>query len=266
MLQARADREERADCCVVSDQSDDARGARAEARPDGRLLFVDPDELLVEMIASGLALSHPEWEVISTHHPFEALDVLMRYSQFNVLVTEVVFGSSSEAGRTFVREASRRWPDIPIFLMTRVPAEETRGLDAAEYIAKPPDMDFLVSRVERALRQQRQSLVRGISLMTFLQMLEFERKTCTVVVSHGGNIGEIYFKKGHLMQARFDALKGKEALFEILSMPDSHSLRVIDKCDAEPEISLTLSGLLMEWSVLKDHEGKVRPRSSEEDR
>src|SRR5262249_59458224 len=108
-----------------------------------------------------------------------------------------------------------------------------------------PDMDFLVGRVDRAIRQQRQSLVRGISLMTFLQMLEVDRKTCTVVVSHGGWVGEVHFRDGQLMQARFDGLQGKEALFPILSMPE-HSLRVVDKCDAHREISASLSPLLIE--------------------
>jgi len=246
----------------VSGQNEAGR-RETQAPPDGRLLFVDPDEFLVEMIASGLALSRPKWEVTATRHPSEALDVLKRYSQFSVIITEVVFASSSEPGKAFVREASRRWPDIPIFVMTRLPAEETRGLDTAEYIAKPPDMDFLVSRVDRALRQQRQSLVRGISLMTFLQMLEFERKTCTVVVSHGGYVGELCFKGGRLVQARFDRLEGKEAFFEILSMPE-HNLRILDKCEAEPQISSSLSGLLLEWSVREDHRGRTGPRSEED--
>jgi hypothetical protein len=122
-----------------------------------------------------------------------------------------------------------------------------------------------VSRVDRALRQQGQSLVRGISLMTFLQMLEFEKKTCTVVVSHGGYVGEIYFSNGQLIHARFDGLEGKEALFEILSMPE-HSLRVLDRCDADRAISSSLSGLLMEWSVREDHRNRSGPGSREEDR
>ena len=245
--------------------------SRKGAGPDGTrdvrpanecsLLFVDPDAFLIEMLALGLALSRPRWEVVATRHPAEALEVLNRRSQFNVIISEVVFPSSPDVGKAFVREASRRWPEIPIFVMTQVPAEETRELDAAEYIAKPPDMDFLLSRVERAVRRRRQSHVRGISLMTFLQILELEKKTCTVIVSYGGHVGEIYLRSGVLMQARFDGVEGPEALFSMLSMRD-HSLRVIDQCDAERQIAASLSGLLMEWSVREDHKrrGEAEPR------
>ena len=242
---------------------DGARGVRPAS--EGSLLLVDPDSFLIEMLASGLALSRPRWEVVATRHPAEALEVLNRRSQFNVIISEVEFPPAPDLGKAFIREASRRWPDIPIFVMTQAPAEETHELDAAEYIAKPPDMDFLLSRVERVVRHRKQSLVRGFSLMTFLQILELEKKTCTLIVSHGGYVGEVYFRHGILLQARFDGLEGPEALFRMLSMRD-HNLRVIDQCDAERQITASLSGLLMEWSVREDHKRRGETQSREEDR
>lgn len=218
----------------------------------GNLLFVDPDDLLVEMIESGLSLSRPKWGIIATRHPAEALDVLSRHSELDAIITEVLFDRSPEVGRAFIREIGERWPDIPIFVMTSLDVDETRGLEAAEHIAKPPDMDFLVSRIDRAIRRQRESQVRGISLTTFLQILELEQKTCTVSVSHGGRVGEVYFRNGKLMQARLEGMAGEEALFGMLSMRE-HSLRVIDTCEVDGGISLSLASLLMEWSVREDH-------------
>lgn len=217
----------------------------------GNILLVDDDDLLVEMVESGLHLARPSWSVIATRHPSEALDVLQQYSAFDAIVTEALFGLSPDAGRAFIREVGERWPDLPIFVMTSLSPDAIRGLDTSEFIAKPPDMDFLVSRVERAIRRQRESLVRGISLMTFLQILEIERKTCTLFVSHGGQVGELYFREGQLMQARLDAEQGKEALFSMLSVRE-HSLRMIDRCDVERTIGTSLASLLMEWAVRED--------------
>jgi DNA-binding response OmpR family regulator len=216
------------------------------------------------MIAEGLALSRPRWGVIATHHPSEALAVLERHSELDAIVTEVVFSPFPESGKSFIREVGQRWPEIPIFVMSALDPEETRGLDTAEYISKPPDMDFLIGRIDRAIRKQRESLVRGIALPTFLQMVEIDRKTCTVIVSHGGRVGELYFRDGRLMQARLGKKEGKDALFAMLSMPE-HSLRVIDRCDVEKRISASLGALLMEWSVREDHSKRSEPGPREED-
>jgi CheY-like chemotaxis protein len=250
----------------VSDERVDPRAAAREkpTARKGNLLFVEQDEFLIEMIESGLSLARPKWQVIATRHPSEALEVLEQHLELDAIVTEVVFDSSFEQGKAFVREIGQRWPEIPIFTMTRLGPEDTRGLDTAEYIAKPPDMDFLVSRIDRAIRRQRESLVRGISLPTFLQIMELERKTCTVIVSHGGRVGEVYFRDGNLIQARLADSEGEGALFEMLAMPE-HSLRVIDRCDADRKISASLASLLMKWSVREDHAERAGSASRAED-
>lgn len=233
---------------TISEPAAQAGGTRRS----GNLLFVDPDDFLLEMMADGLTLSRPRWRVIATHDPAEALAVLAENDELDAVVTEVDFGGSVERGKAFIREAGERWPDVPVFVMTKLDRDEIRGLETAEYIAKPPDIDFLVSRIDRAIRRQRESQVRGISLTTFLQILEIDQKTCTVHVSHGGRVGELSFREGKLLRARMDALQGKDALFAMLSMRD-HSLRVVDHCDAEREITASLASLLMEWSVREDH-------------
>lgn len=249
----------------VSDRLQDVIRAVRDARklPAGNLLFVDPDDLLVEMIETGLSYSRPKWGVIATRHPSEALEVLSLHSELDAIITEVLFDRSVETGRAFVHEIGQRWPEIPLFVMTGLDRDETGRLDTAELIAKPPDMDFLVSRIDRAIRRQRESQVRGIALSTFLQILEIEQKTCTVVVSHRGRVGEVFFRGGKLQQARLGGTEGKEALFAMLSMRE-HSLRVIDRCDVDGGIAASLQSLLMEWSVRADHAKRGGAPSVEE--
>jgi DNA-binding response OmpR family regulator len=247
----------------VSDQRLDPPAQR-KSPLKGNLLFVDGDAFLLDMIESGLSLTRPRWGVIAAGDPHEALGVLEEHSELDAIVTEIVFDHSPERGRAFIREVGQRWPEIPVFVMTALDPEETRGLDTAEYIAKPPDIDFLVSRIDRAIRRQRESLVRGISLPTFLQIMEMERKTCTVIVSRGGRVGALYFRDGRLIQARLDRIEGREALFGMLSMRE-HSLRVVDSCDADDRISSSLTSLLMEWSVGQDQASRRAPAPQEED-
>lgn len=249
----------------VSDRLQDVIRAVRDARklPAGNLLFVDPDDLLIEMIETGLSFARPKWGVIAARHPAEALEVLSLHSELDAIVTELVFDRSVELGRAFIAEVSGRWPEIPIFVMTRLDHDEAHGLDTSEYIAKPPDMDFLVGRIDRTIRRRKESQVRGIALSTFLQILEIEQKTCTVVVSHGGRVGEVFFRDGKLLHARLGEAIGKEALFRMLSMRE-HTLRVLDRCDFDGPHAFSLASLLMEWSVREDH-GKRGPASLTEE-
>ncbi len=228
----------------------------------GNLLFVDADEFLLEMLTSALSLSRPRWSVIATHNPAEALEVLSQHSELDAIVTEIVFDDSEDAGRAFIREVAQRWPEIPVLAVTTLDRDEIRGLDTAEFIAKPPDIDFLVSRIDRIIRRQRESQVRGISLTTFLQILEIDQKTCTLHVSHAGRVGEIAFRDRKLVHARLGELEGKEALFAMLSMRE-HTLRVVDVCTATGA-AMPLASLLMEWSVREDHSRRGASGAEEE--
>lgn len=222
------------------------------ALPAGNLLFVDADDLLIEMIENGFSLSRPRWSMIISRHPAEALEVLSMHSDLDAIVTELVFDRSPEIGRVFIQEVAHRWPEIPIFAMTRLESTEAGELDTAEYIAKPPDIDFLIGRIDRAIRRRKESQIRGIPLSTFLQILEIEKKTCTVVVSSRGQVGEISFRNGHIQHARLGTGEGKEALFAMLSMSD-HLLRIVDRYEARGSMGASLASLLMEWSVRADH-------------
>ncbi|HEX2836332.1 MAG TPA: DUF4388 domain-containing protein [Thermoanaerobaculia bacterium] len=229
----------------------------------GNLLFVDADDFLLEMISSAFALSRPRWGVIAVQTPAEALAVLAEHAELDAIVTEVSFERSIDAGRAFIQELTSRWPDIPVLALTTVDRDELRGVDTAEFIAKPPDVDFLISRIDRIIRRQRESQVRGISLTTFLQILEIDRKSCTLYVSAGGRVGELCFRDGRLLRARLAALEGKDALFAMLSM-NEHTLRVVDSCAVESGTAMSLASLLMEWSVRADHTKRDAATSREE--
>ena len=56
----------------------------------------------------------------------------------------------------------------------------------------------------------------GVSLPSFLQMLEQERKSCTLVVNSEGRSGSFYFEDGELIDAEFDDQLGMDAAHSIL--------------------------------------------------
>ena len=62
--------------------------------------------------------------------------------------------------------------------------------------------------------------ITGVTLSSFLQMIEMEQKTCTVKVFTKKNMGEIFFLSGALIDADTIHSKHLEALYDILSWND----------------------------------------------
>jgi predicted regulator of Ras-like GTPase activity (Roadblock/LC7/MglB family) len=102
------------------------------------------------------------------------------------------------------------------------------------------------------LKQRVKGRVENLTLASFLQLLEMERKTCSLAVSSNGHRGLLYLREGHLVGAETAGLKGQPAALEVVTWENA----VIDISDHlppfEPEIDATLRFLLMEGMRLKD--------------
>jgi len=62
--------------------------------------------------------------------------------------------------------------------------------------------------------------ITGVTLSSFLQMIEMEQKTCTIKVFTKKNLGHIFFLNGALIDADTIRLKHLDALYDILSWND----------------------------------------------
>ncbi len=91
----------------------------------------------------------------------------------------------------------------------------------------------------------------GVSLASFLQMLEQERKSCTLVVSCEDRSGCFYFDGGVLVDACCDDQVGEEAAYTLLTWSDP-SFRVTDPEDRLQRIRQPLAHLLLTAATLHD--------------
>jgi hypothetical protein len=94
----------------------------------------------------------------------------------------------------------------------------------------------------------------GVSLSSFLQMLEQERKSCTLIVNSEGREGRFYFDRGELMDAQFADEVGEKAVYAILSW-DHPTLNVIGSEDRMHRIRLPLAHILLNFAKKKDEDG-----------
>jgi predicted regulator of Ras-like GTPase activity (Roadblock/LC7/MglB family) len=102
------------------------------------------------------------------------------------------------------------------------------------------------------MKQRVKGRVENLTLASFLQLLEMERKTCSLAVSSLGHHGLLYLREGHLVGAEMAGLKGQPAALEIVTWENA-DIEISDHLPRfEPEIEATLRFLLMEGMRLKD--------------
>jgi c-di-GMP-binding flagellar brake protein YcgR len=92
----------------------------------------------------------------------------------------------------------------------------------------------------------------GISVPSFLQMIELEQKCCTLRITYQGKTGYLYIKNGELIAAEANGLSKEKAAYEIISW-DEPVIEVKDTLPAkEKEILQPLMAILVEAYRLRD--------------
>ncbi len=106
--------------------------------------------------------------------------------------------------------------------------------------------------------------ITGVSLSSFLQLIEMEQKTCTIKVFTNNNIGHICFLSGTLIDAKTSQLKHLDALYDILLWQNT-AIEVEKRVIKTPnEINLPLMHILMESAGRADETGLVNSKNSNE--
>jgi CheY-like chemotaxis protein len=223
----------------------------SQAGPAARILIVESDPLLREILGSGLALHNPRYRTVPVADPAAAY-LALAAAEFDLVLGGLDLPLRIDQIRFFerVREVI---PHVPVLLLTgAAPGSIPAAAVYDALLPKPPDMDELLSQSDRLLRRSRQSVVRGIGLASFLQVIHLERKTCTLTVTGGANRGTLGLRLGNLVHAQAGPLAGKEALFAILGWP-SPVLTIEDQCDGPVNLEGGVEQLLLEYYVDEDH-------------
>ena len=95
-------------------------------------------------------------------------------------------------------------------------------------------------------------VINGLTVSSFMQILELEQKTCTLRVQSNGRDGALYIRKGVVLDAETEALKGEEAAISILGWENAQ-IRLDNTCGKSKKvIKSSLTRLIIEASRCKD--------------
>jgi CheY-like chemotaxis protein len=228
------------------------------------VLVVDDEPSVLFALAEGLADKRRGVRVATAGSGVEAI-ALLEGERIDLVLTDLRMPEMD--GFELLAYLRRNFAALPVIVMTALGGAETadRLEGAVECFTKPFNVPDLKQKITELLAQRVKGRVENITLPSFLQLLELERKTCTLAIASLGRAGRLFFRGGRLVGAETGELAGQEAALEIVTWEDA-DIEISDGCPpVKPEIEAGLHYLLMEGMRLKDeHEGGVphRPPSS----
>jgi len=225
------------------------------------VLVVDDDESFLLSLIEGFKSYEDQFGIITASNGEEAIAVLDK-EDIHLVLTDLKMPKMD--GFALVAHLSAHHPEIPVIVMTAFGTpdmEDTlKEKGAFQYIEKPIDFNLLVTKILKGLEGRSKGFITGVSLGSFLQLLELDKKTCTLTVRSGKNQGTMYFRHGDLMDADTNGLSGTEAAFEIISWKNVEII-LNNSCDiTEQNIPESLGFILLEGSRRED-EGDTSPAS-----
>ncbi|MCX5871384.1 MAG: response regulator [Deltaproteobacteria bacterium] len=217
------------------------------------VLIVDDDESFLLSLIDGFKSYEDQFGIITAHNGEEAVAILDE-QEIHLVLTDLKMPKMD--GFALVAHLSAHHPDLPVIVMTAFGTpdmeENLKEIGAFQYIEKPIDFNLLVTKILKGLEGRSKGFITGVSLGSFLQLLELDKKTCTLTVRSGKNQGTIYFKNGDLMDASTNDLTGIDAVFEIIRWKNVEII-LANSCDiTEQKISESLGFILLEGSRRQD--------------
>jgi DNA-binding response OmpR family regulator len=220
-----------------------------------KILLVDDEPAVLFALSEALVDRRRGIQVVTATDGREAMAVL-EAQPVHLVVTDLRMPDVD--GFELLAHLRRNYPSLPVILMTALgTAEMTSRLGSAgafECLSKPFDVAVLKRKIQDMLAQRVRGRVENISLSSFLQLLEIERKTCTLHVTAGERDGRLFFRTGKLMGAETGDLTGSDAALEVVSWEHA-DIEIAEGCPLNgPPLPGGLAFLLMEGMRLKDEQ------------
>lgn len=224
------------------------------------VLVVDDEPTVLFALSEGLVDKKKGLKVATAGNGKEAV-ALLESERVDLVLTDLRMPDMD--GFELLTHIRRNYANLPVIIMTALGTSETDRLGADsgfEILTKPFNVPALKQRITEMLAQRVKGRVENITLASFLQLLEMERKTCTLSISSLGRKGRLHFKSGKLTGALTGELEGQAAALEIVTWEHADIEISDDVPPGGPTIDTPLRFLLMEGMRLKDErEGGVTP-------
>ena len=226
-----------------------------------RVLVVDDDPNQVRALARVISVRSPGLSIVTANGGNAAIEVL-RSMPVDVVLTDLQMPDVN--GFELLSWLLSHQPHVQVFTMTAYPDRESmerlRELGSVECYTKPLDVASVLERLATTLAQGVRGHVRNIGLASLLQLVEMERKTCTLTVESAERIGYLYVNEGVLVDARFSDLQGEGAAIRIVGW-SSPAVTIINTCATRQRtVERPIGFIVMEAMRVRDEATREMPR------
>lgn len=218
-----------------------------------KVLIVDDDKSFLHSLIDGFKAYEDKFAIATAGDGLEAVATL-KEQQISLVLTDLKMPRMD--GFELVAHLSNSYSNIPIIVMTAFGTpemeENLRDMGAIQYIEKPIDFGVLVEKIIKGLDGLAKGFITGISLSSFLQLLEIDRKTCTLTIHSGSKKGTMFFRDGVLLDAMSQDQQGCEAAYSIITWKNVE-IEIENSCSIDKKnITETLGFMLLEGCRRKD--------------
>ncbi len=223
--------------------------------PVKTVLVVEDDRSTLNLYRMGLK-GLQGFRILLAENGMKALEILQD-EPVDVLVTDLSMPVLD--GFKLIAIVAERYPSIPVLVMTGLPEAEHQNspifLGALRILSKPPRLSLLMDEIRQASLRKPDGMVKGIALGSLLQLMNWERKHCTMTVRHGPELGYLYVKDGELIHAAFHDQEPLESAYSILNWVGPE-IEFVDTCRVERSLDLPVTEILLNAAMIKDLENQ----------
>ncbi len=218
-------------------------------------LIVDDSVMLINYLEDSFKKYKDKFNFIFAKDGLEAIEIL-KTEDISLLVTDLQMPRIDGLG--LLAYTNKYHSSIPCIVMSAhgTPSIiETLQPDILQFIEKPFTAEELAKEITSALKRDRpDGSLSGISVVSFLQMIEIEQKTCLFEVESPGNPkGFFYFQGGELYHAVFGNLKGAEAALKMIKIENpTINFKKPPSRKIPKKIDIPLTGLILEAAKRMD--------------
>jgi hypothetical protein len=155
---------------------------------------------------------------------------------------------------------------IPILVVTQTRDRDSerphRPGEVVEHMCAPVEIPALQARVSALLAARAQLIrIEGVSLPGFVQLVEMERRSCTLFVASAERRGVLAFIDGRLVDAHSPERDGETAALEIFGWTDAIFAFHRNVAASASTVRRSLTELLLNAARLRDEETRGTPRT-----
>jgi len=222
------------------------------------VLIVDDEEAIRGTIEEALE-DYKDWiSVLTAENGKQAIEHL-NATKVDLVLTDLKMPEMD--GFELLAYISRYFSNLAVLVMTGFgsSAISTRleHMGIPNYLDKPINLGVLVERILVGLEDSSKGYLDGFSLANFLQAVEVEQKTMSIMANSKGQIGYLHVVNGELINADTDNLKGETAAVEIISWEDPE-IKIVNLRNEDQQIDTPLMNILLEASRSNDERSEAR--------